>query len=365
MQTTRYITGSCVAYHSLVWDQLGPILRRQLGAEHPLCDRTAVVVATAALVVLPLCTIEDMERLAPVATASMFAVFYMLFFVLSAGAAQLQEHGLPAYEDAASPANPIPQLAHLDGGIFRAIPIICFGFIAVPTYPMVLRELADAPAAAAAADRLPTAADTLRPAARQAAALLARMDTVCTYAFATCLVVYCACGCVGCLYAASIGFSEDEGWTHANSATRAWRRQTPDDVLLTYPPEWASATVARCGIAVSVLSSYVSIHYTIRTCFEDLCLSLTGAKLAGWRRRAQPALFVASTTLISLYAESISTVLGLNGAICGVTWIFYLPAALLRKETQHGKYRGFQALLVGGAGVVIQFICLGALFEWF
>ena len=123
-----------------------------------------------------------------------------------------------------------------------------------------------------------------------------------------------------------------------------------------------SATIARVGIAISVLSSYVSIHYTIRTCFEDLCLSLTGRRLAGWRRAAQPALFVTFTTCIALGGAEISTVLGLNGAICGVTWLFYFPAMLLRKDR---TYRGGQALLVGGFGVVIQGICLGVLFGWF
>jgi hypothetical protein len=83
------------------------------------------------------------------------------------------------------------------------------------------------------------------------------MDRAATVSVVSCAGFYTSFGVFGYIYCA----------LHAPLTT-----YPPGDILSAFPANLADVAVARFGIAISVISSYVALHFGARTCIQDLVL---------------------------------------------------------------------------------------------
>ena len=136
-------------------------------------------------------------------------------------------------------------------------------------------------------------------------------------------------------------------------------------------------------ISVSVVSSYVSLHFAARTCIQDLVLrhgicpaALCGpatsgarvgnAKGAAEKQRkftfrqlvAEALVYLTSTMAVALAVEKLDVVLNFTGAIACVPFMFIFPGLLLLKLDCNNTTDGFGSLRWRYNGYI--FIVFGA-----
>ncbi|XP_078257847.1 sodium-coupled neutral amino acid transporter 7 isoform X2 [Rhinoraja longicauda] len=201
--------------------------------------------------------------------------------------------------------------------VFNAIPTICFGFqchvSSVPVYNSMER---------------PT---------------LQRWGWVVTAAVVICLFVYTGTGVCGFL-------------TFGSSVNV--------DVLLSYPSDDISVTIARTSIILCVLTSYPILHFCGRAVIEGLWLRYKGEALEvdgsreRWRRILQTVTWFLLTLVLGLFIPDIGKVISVVGGLAAC-FIFVFPGlclveAKLSEIRQADSARWWSFVLFG-----IFMMCMG------
>ena len=194
-----------------------------------------------------------------------------------------------------------------------------------------------------------------------------------------CFVVYLLVGASGYLY----------------GVVRCDRGIVPGDALQMYPEGGVDVIVARCCIAVSVVASYVTLHFTSSKCLEDVLLrrgrrsgggggggadegrggGVDGAvgrkgkkvgnssqgqgqeqeqvqKHGGFspkQRAVEVVVFLAVTVGLSMVVQQLDLVLGVMGSVTVVPFMFVVPG-LMQAELDRGRDRAGGACLLSLKG---------------
>ena len=332
-----FLCGGCVAMQCIVADQVLPLLKQE---GFPGARREVVLVLNAYGVLLPLAFIRNIQRLSPLATFSMASVGYALVMIVVraleawSSTRSSTSKAFPPLAWSAPAAGSITMVDANPLSLLQAIPIFTFAYNIHPTYPLVFAELA-------------------RP------KTLTQMDRATAWAFGGCFTLYTLCGLSG-IYLCAV-------------ASPAPVFPVPGDILTIWEVDGDATDipldvmVAKVAISVSVISSFTTLHFAARTCFEDLLLGGAqqqqqqqqqqqvsvaeegegvggGGGSPGYNGgpRPQPhfsarglalenVLFVSATMGVALAVQQLDVVLNFTGALCCMPFMFCLPGMLLRE----------------------------------
>ena len=201
--------------------------------------------ATAAFVLLPLMLIRNIQKLSALATFSVVAIVYTAVLFVAQALYVLSTKGAPELVVGEPSPSEGSQMSwgRASAGVIKALPIFAQVFFSHPSYPLIFAELRQP-------KRLTNSATS--------------MDSVANFSLLFCCLIYMAVGLSGYVY----GVAEQVSSSSASSLG-----VVPGDALRMFPPTPA-ATAARFAIAVAVVGAYVSVHFTTRTCIEDLLAKL-------------------------------------------------------------------------------------------
>jgi len=299
-----FLIGACVAMQVIVSDQLLPLLR-QCFPNAAWVSREAVILTNSFVVLLPLSFIRNIQAMSPLATFSIFAIFFTLGVLIVRAGLLVQEQGLPPVSWTEALPGQLT-LMHASPAVLQAVPILCMAYTIHPTYPLVFAELK-------------------RP------KTLTQMDRATNWAFAGCFFIYACCGTCG--YVICAIFKGGAVYPVPGDILTVWDQggRFPLDVML-----------AKLAIAVAVVASYTSLHFAARTCIEDLLLrgkkgefdrspgGVGGRATFNSRQLAlENVAFVSGTMGVSLVVTQLDVVLNFVGALACMPFMFCIPGMLL------------------------------------
>ena len=324
-----FLVGASIAYLQIFGDQLCPLLRATVSGDpdctdltwgdgcsskHLIGSRPLVITVVTLLVPLPLCFLRTMQALAPMATISNIFRVWTVGVVVAQCCSLAADQGWPDIVADIPPAHDTSTIVD-STMLIQAVPLICFSYMAHPTYPLVFKELKGA--------------------------TLKKMDRLTVTAFGLCASVYIV-----------IGFF---GYTFCVMKNLV----TPGDILTAFDSTW-DVNVARLGIAVSVCASYAALHFAARLCVEDLL----GKKLSPRENLLEILVFVALTLGAALVIEGLSIVLAFVGGVFIVALLFIFPGLLLERMAADDGQSTLSGRAVYLFGFVVMALSLYSTFKY-
>jgi hypothetical protein len=173
--------------------------------------------------------------------------------------------------------------------IISAIPIFVFSYMLHPSYCLVFDEMQDR--------------------------RLESMGRAVSWTLLGCTFVYSLFGIFGLFYCAL----DLPGVTPPFNP--------PGDILVAFPHDYNDINVARFGMSISVISSYVGLHFGARTCIRDLCLG--GEDFSRGQFAAEAVLYVFLTAGVAILVPEVEVVINLFTGTAGVALIFLFPGAMV------------------------------------
>merc|ERR1711879_503592 len=88
----------------------------------------------------------------------------------------------------------------------------------------------------------------------------------------------------------------------------------PGDALQMFP-NTPRAVIARFSISISVIASYITLHFTSSKCLEDLLVSGQQGGFTARQRLIEVVVFLACTVGASMVIKDLDLVLGVMGSL--------------------------------------------------
>jgi amino acid permease len=159
--TVLSLGGSCIAYTTIIGDMLS-VLMMNFVAEDSALANPSVIIPLMMLVLIPMCWITDINKLAPLSYVTILAMAYLVMLIISRSLMQLSVHGIATRET--------PLFVFSEATI-SGLPVFVFSFGCSPMYPLIFSALYK-----------PT---------------LDKMTWVTVYGLGICLTLYILCGLLG------------------------------------------------------------------------------------------------------------------------------------------------------------------------
>ncbi|EDO32530.1 predicted protein [Nematostella vectensis] len=293
-----YMLGSSIAYLILIADQLeqGIIGKALVPGDPWYVSRTFLLCTVTIVFILPLCIPKTMGILSYTSTAGSLGVLYVCF--------------VAAYKYFSGSYNPSKIQPHVEKPwteLFGVIPIICFGFMCHVPALSVYTEL-----------KRPT---------------VPRFGIVCTIAMVLCCTAYSVTACFGFL---------------------TFGAKCKSDILMNYSSNDVMVNIARVAIALVVISTFASVHFSGRSAVEGLWLTawrmtLYEAEINARKRRVvQTVLWVGFTLFIAVAVSDISYVISIIGGLAALFILFFpgMCPCLFKEIMRHRYLTHFQWALL-------------------
>lgn len=320
-----YLTASCSAYCVIVADCFVPLLE-SAGASKVVASRPAVICATSAFVLFPLCLPRRLGALARVSAGAVAGFAFCVVAVVTRSIATIAARPQAARWDG------VMKGARFDYTAFTALPLIVFALNCHPNIVSVFHELVEHPdlfgvvpgsllagrgrrrhIVRASSDGAPTT-----PRHPRSPRLLG-MIAVIAAAFGIVLAGYIAVGVCG--YAA-----------HPTTVG--------GNILNSFPDSDRVIQAARAVVGAVVVAHYPLNQFPARHAADDF-----GHHVLGLPRMNQVAsaafasFFVVATSAVALVVTDLSTILAAVGGTAAPTIIFFLPGLLLLDAAIHKTER--------------------------
>jgi len=313
-----FITGGNIGFLIIISDNLLPQFQHWFGDDSFISNRQLIIIF-ALFPITPMCFIQNIQKISPLATFSVGAIVYTLGMMVVRAVLKLNEEGFPdmvAGEISCSTCNAgTPGCAtgtdgngHLETcydissfrvnlSVLKAIPVFCFAYNIHCTHSLVFSEMA-------------------RP------KTLTKMDKASVVSLGFCCFVYISCGLVGYWYSQAHLFEDGT---------------VPGNALKIYPPD-IDVAIARICIAISVIGSFTSLHFSAFHCFQDLLAKkdeLTGKHVfTTVQAVAARLIFIGVCTGVAMAVKDLDIVIDVAGAVAIIPIMFVFPGLLqLRLKT--------------------------------
>jgi amino acid permease len=287
-----FICGACTGYLDIVADQIQPALQQSLGDHSMFAQRWFIVVMAAIFFCAPLMCIRNIQLLSPMSTFSLIAIFYTMCVLIAHTASQLKTHTMPPFVMGEPKAHEISAIRY-SSDIVKSIPVFAFSFMLHPSYCLVLDEMKERS--------------------------LKAMDKAVLLSLTGCGILYAIFGIVGYIYCAV-----STTYTDSNDGSSI----PPGDILKALPKTAVDVTIARFSIAISVISSYVGLHFGVRTVFQDLLLK-EGQQFTKSQFYTEIALFLSVTSLLAIAIPDVATVIDFTAGSTIIALQFCFPGAMV------------------------------------
>jgi amino acid permease len=300
-----------------------PFASALAGPNSIVARREFIICTVVTVIIIPLMLVRNIQKLWPLATFSIVAIVYTSGLIVLRSLMELQDEGFPDIitgEPVAIGAQ--ISLFRSSTDVVNALPIFCFAYNVHTTYPIIFAEL-------------------------NAPKRLSRMDKATGISMFACMAIYIMCGLSGYFY----GIAMEE------------IQIIPGDCLKMYPSSF-DVTIARFCIAVSVIASYTTLHFSARVIVEDLLKSMGLISQDGFVPRQflyEIIVFVVCTVGVALVVQELDTVLGIVGSIAAIPFMFVFPGMLqTRIDTCKcfsltSKYNGIALIVLGCSLAVAGF----------
>jgi len=290
-----------------------------------VAQREFIICAVVGVIILPLMFVRNIQALWPLATFSVIAIIYTSGVIVVRSAMKLHENGIPEFVA----GNPEPigsqiSWARSSTDIVKALPIFCFAYNVHTTYPLVFAEL-------------------------NAPRHLSRMDRATGLSLVVCAAIYILCGISGYFYGVAVD----------------WVQIIPGDCLKMFPST-VDVTIARFCIAISVIASYTTLHFSARVCLEDLFKAFGWISEDGFTNRQRVSeifAYVAFTVAVSMVVTELDTVLGVVGSVAVIPFMFVFPGMLQMKIDDSkilfslkNRYNGLALIVLGITMAIAGFV---------
>lgn len=318
-----FLIGACIGFLDIIPDQLVPVMSHWTSSDSIVANREFIICVLAACPILPLMFVQNIQKLWPLATFSVIAITYCLGMIM---ARSIPEMGKP--HNCMGEAKPYPgdEVSYFRASvsIIKAVPIFCFAFNIHTTYPLVFAEM-DAPKS------------------------LTRMDKAAGFSLFACAIVYVLCGVCGYYYGVAQKYS-DPGNTDPSKVGII-----PGDALKMFPDGPIDVILARFCIAISVVGSFTTLHFSARICLQDLVVKGQEGGFTPRQRIYEIFIYLLCTVGVSMVLKELDFVLDLVGSVAIIPFMFVYPGMLAiqmdgnNKEcfSLKGKYNGYIMIILG------------------
>jgi amino acid permease len=298
-----FIMGACCAFLIIICDNLQPQFAQWFGKDSFIANRSVVILLSLAPIT-PMCFIKNIQKISPLATFSIVAIVYTVGMMITRAAFELSKKGIPQMITGEL-TNCHQEADHYSVGcykvssfranlsVLKALPVFCFAYNVHCTHSLVFAEMA-------------------KP------KTLTKMDLVSAYALGFCAIVYIICGIVGYWYVEASHFEDGT---------------VPGNALLMYPPD-IDVAIARVCIAVSVIGSFTTLHFSAFYCWQDLLLTEVPGKKSEFTFKqacTERFFFIAFCTGVALVIKELGLVLDLTGSVAIIPMMFCFPGMLQLK----------------------------------
>jgi amino acid permease len=229
-----FLVGACIGFLDIIPDQLVPVMSQWTSPDSIVAKREVIILAVAFCIILPLMFVKNIAKLWPLATFSVFAIIFCLGMIMARSIPEMGKVETVMGEPSPNVGSQASWF-RASASIIKSIPIFCFAFNVQTTYPLVFAEM-NAPKS------------------------LTRMDKAVGISFFSCFVVYALCGICGLFYGVATQYLDSNDPTQAGTV--------PGDALKMYPSGPIDVIMARFCIAISVVGSYTTLHFSARVCFQ-------------------------------------------------------------------------------------------------
>jgi amino acid permease len=308
-----FIMGACVGFLIIISDNLQPQFIQWFGSSSFISQRP-VVILLSLIPITPMCFIKNIQKISPLATFSIIAIVYTVGMMITRAALELKKEGFPPMivgeitegitgcrRDGDGFSADCYQVSSFreNLSVLKAMPVFCFAYNVHTTHSLVFAEMA-------------------KP------KTLTKMDRASGASLLFCASVYIICGLVGYWYTEAHKYNGEDGDKPGT---------VPGNVLLIYPPE-IDVAIARICIAVSVVGSFTTLHFSGFYCWQDLLVKKVPGKKCEFtpmQATAERILFIGFCTGMAMVAKQLDVVLDLTGALAIIPMMFCFPGMLQLK----------------------------------
>jgi len=307
-----FIFGACIGYLIIIADNLRPQFQQWFGDSIFIANRE-LIIAVSLVPIVPMCFIKNIQTISPLATLSILAIVYTLGMMVTRAILILSQDGFPEMKFGEISCGSCDMGSNscvkgTDGAwhdkscymistfrvslsALKSLPVFCFAYNVHCTHSLVFAEMA-------------------------APKTLTKMDKASGISLSFCAFVYISCGFFGYLYTEVHRYNDGI---------------VPGNALLIYPPE-IDVALARLSIAVSVVGSFTTLHFSAFYCFQDLLAKVQPgtdkAKFTPTEALAERVTFIGVCTAVALGVKNLDVVVDITGAISVIPMVFIIPGML-------------------------------------
>lgn len=293
-----FLIGACIGFLDIIPDQLVPVMSHWTSPNSIAANREVIILVIAACPILPLMFVQNIQKLWPLATFSVIAVTFCLGMIVARSIPLMGEPETCMGEPSPTQGAQVSWF-RASVQIIKAIPIFCFAYNVHTTYPLVFAEM-DSPKS------------------------LTRMDKAAGLSLFMCFIIYVLCGVCGTYYGVATKYND--------GSDPKMIGVVPGDALKMFPEAPADVILARFCIAISVVGSFTTLHFSARICLQDLLVKGQEGGFTPRQRLFEIAIYLLCTVGVSMVLKQLDFVLDIVGAGAVIPFMFVFPGKKSENE---------------------------------
>ncbi|KAL0214647.1 hypothetical protein P9112_006831 [Eukaryota sp. TZLM1-RC] len=292
-----YTAGTCISYCVILGDFMPSLSQFILPAtaHRMFFDRRVLIIATALLILLPLCLLPNIDALRYTSAASLFCPIYLILMM----GYRLYTNTFVIYE----PRGEI-EYFKFSTELFAALPLMGVSFTAHYNIPKMYQEL------------------------KQRS--VRKFRAVIFFSVTLCLVLYSS--------AATLGYV-------------TFRSTTKDDILNNYGSGDIAASFGRAIMGLSIALSFPLVCFGLRNGIQNVFIKDLSPEKAGRRQAVLSTSIISVSVAVAILEESVTKVIRVSGSLFGFFITCVFPGLFYLKCTKGMENVGFKR-------VVARFIIL-------